>query len=60
MRDVLDLPFRGIMPPEKQKQFEKRARALDDDKDPPIVIDGNGNYTYDNEEIIEEDDLKED
>lgn len=50
MIDLSHVPFSGKLSPEDQKKFEKRALALDDINDPPIVIDEDGNYTYDDEE----------
>ena len=46
MIDISKIPLGGKLSPEEQEIFERRAR-LDDNDDPPIVIDKNGNYTYD-------------
>ena len=50
MIDFSKLP-RGKLTKEEQEQFERRALALDDNNDPPIIIDKNGNYV----ETIDED-----
>lgn len=50
MIDLSQIPFGGKLSPEDQTIFERRARALDDINDPPIVIDSDGHYTYDREE----------
>ena len=50
MKDFSKLPIRKLTKKE-QEQFERRALALDDNNEPPIIIDRNGNYV----ETIDED-----
>lgn len=47
MIDLSHIPFGGFLSSEEQREFERRACAVDDNEDPPIVIDEKGNYTYD-------------
>lgn len=45
MKDLSKLPVRKLTK-EEQEQLEKRAFALDDNNEPPVVLDKNGNYIY--------------
>ncbi len=50
MIDLSHIPFGGRLSIEEQRQFEKRALALDDNDEPPIIIDKMGNIIdYDDE-----------
>lgn len=43
MKDFSKLPIRKLTEKE-QEQFERRALALDDNNEPPVIIDKNRNY----------------
>ena len=40
--DLSHIPYGGHLSDEEQKEFERRARIVDDNNDPPIVIYRNG------------------
>ena len=44
-KDFSKLPIKRLTK-EEQEQFERRARALDDNDEPPVCVDDNGNYIY--------------
>lgn len=48
--DFSKIPFGGKLPAKEQEQFERRALALDDNDEPPVIIDKDGNRV----EIIDE------
>lgn len=43
MIDMAECSFKPLDPAE-QERFERRALALDDNDEPPIIIDKDGNY----------------
>jgi len=45
MKDLYKLPIRKLTE-EEQEQFERRAKALDDNDEPPVCVDDDGNYIY--------------
>lgn len=43
--DLSKISFGGKLPKEDQIEFERRAHIVDDNNDPPIIIDEAENYT---------------
>ena len=45
--DLSDIPYLGKLSEEDQKEFERRAKIMDDPNAPPIILDEEGNIIKD-------------
>ena len=43
--DLSKVPFGGKLPKEDQMEFERRAHIVDDNNDPPTIIDEAEDFT---------------